>query len=54
MTARLIMTDRAILQRFGESIQTLAESPSAINVVRYLRASTALDGSAPKPRARRT
>lgn len=51
MATRPVMTERAAMQRFIESVHDLAENPSAPNVSRYLRASAELDPSAPNPRA---
>lgn len=53
MAARPVMIDRAAMRRFVESVHDLAESPSAPNVSRYLRASAELDQAGPKPQALR-
>lgn len=51
MAVHATMTERAAMRNFVESVHDLADSPSAPNVSRYLRASAELDRFAPKQRA---
>ena len=51
MATHTTMTERAAMRRFVESVHDLADSPSAPNVSRYLRASAELERSVPESRA---
>jgi hypothetical protein len=44
------MTDEAVRRLFVAAVSDLSGEPTAVNVARYLRASAALERSAPAPR----